>query len=83
MEIRIHPFALIDKLIHANWLGQSDERQHAHLRPEEFPLFCNDRDILTRDGRLIATAPDQALAYEITQKLNENEWQRLEDMWAL
>jgi hypothetical protein len=53
------------------------------LRPEYFPLDApglRDRD---RDGFIIATIAEPAMAEEIAQRLNETEWKRQEDQWAL
>jgi hypothetical protein len=58
-----------------------DNRQP--LRPEHFPLGARGRDIVTRDGLIIATIAEPAMAEEITQRLNETEWKRQEDQWAL
>jgi len=46
-----------------------DNRQP--LRPEHFPLSARARDIVTRDGLIIATIAEHAMAEEITQRLNE------------
>jgi hypothetical protein len=46
-----------------------DNRQP--LRPEHFPLGARARDIVTRDGLIIATIAEHAMAEEITQRLNE------------
>jgi hypothetical protein len=58
-----------------------DNRQP--LRPEYFPLDARDREIVTRDGFIIATIAEPAMAEEIAQRLNETEWKRQEDQWAL
>jgi hypothetical protein len=57
-----------------------DNRQP--LRPEHFPLGARARDIVTRDGLIIATIAEHAMAEEITQRLNETVWKR-QDQWAL
>jgi hypothetical protein len=53
------------------------------LRPEYFPLDARGREIVTRDGFIIATIAEPAMAEEIAQRLNETEWKRQEDQWAL
>jgi hypothetical protein len=58
-----------------------DNRQP--LRPDHFPLGARGREIVTRDGLIIATIGEHAMAEEITQRLNETEWKRQEDQWAL
>jgi hypothetical protein len=60
---------------------RSDGRQP--LRPEYFPLDARGREIVTRDGFIIATIAEPAMAEEIAQRLNETEWKRQEDQWAL
>jgi hypothetical protein len=53
------------------------------LRPECFPLDARGREIVTRDGFIIATIAEPAMAEEIAQRLNETVWKRQEDQWAL
>ena len=74
---------LIIKL--ARWLVQCGPDGTAGLGPLEpgdFPLRTSDRDIITPNGRVIASAADPAFAEEIAQRLNETEWRRQEDCWA-
>jgi hypothetical protein len=69
----------------ARWLVQCGADGVAGLRPlgtSDFPLRTSDRDIITPNGRVIASASDPALAEEIAQRLNETEWRRQEDCWA-
>jgi hypothetical protein len=69
----------------ARWLVQCGADEAAGLGPlgtSGFPLRTSDRDIITPNGRVIASAADPALAEEIAQRLNETEWRRQEDCWA-
>lgn len=69
----------------ARWLVQCGADGAAGLGPlgtVGFPLRTSDRDIITPNGRVIASAADPALAEEIAQRLNETEWRRQEDCWA-
>jgi hypothetical protein len=53
------------------------------LSEEHFPAITKGRCIVGHQGTVIATAADSAIAEEITQRLNESEWRRHEDRWAL
>ena len=55
----------------ASWLGQRDLDRAAlgPLEPSIFPVRASYRDIITPDGRVIASAADPALAAEIAQRL--------------
>ena len=53
------------------------------LRSEHFPLEARGREIVTRQGVVIATAVDAAMGEEIARRLNENDLSGQEDQWAL
>lgn len=62
------------------------ERQaHDHESPlsGEFPLVAVDNVIMGKGGKLIASLPTPAMAEDLVQRLNEAEWQRQEELWAL
>ena len=70
----------------AKWIrncgpDRSDGREE--LCEEHFPANASGRDIVGHQGTVIATAADSAIAEEIAQRLNESEWRRHEDLWAL
>jgi len=68
----------------ASWLGQRhrDRAALGPLEPSNFPVKASYRDIITPDGRVIASAADAAFAEQIAQRLNETEWKRQEECWA-
>jgi len=68
----------------ASWLGQPhrDRAAFGPLESSNFPVRASYRDIITPDGRVIASPADAALAAEIAQRLNETEWTRQEECWA-
>jgi hypothetical protein len=71
---------LIFKL--ARWLIQRGADGAAGFGPlgtSDFPLRTSDRDIITPNGRVIASAANPALAEEIAQRLNETDWRRQEE----
>lgn len=74
---------LFRRVIQACDCGPERPDNRQLLRPEHFPLDAQGRDIVTRDGAVIATIAEPAMAEEITRRLNETEWKRQEDQWAL
>jgi hypothetical protein len=50
---------------------------------DEFPVTAVGHSIVGRNGKLIATFPAPALAEDAAQRLNEGEWRRQEELWAL
>ena len=60
---------------------RSDRR--SALRPGQFPVEARGRDIVTRDGIVIAIAGDAAIGEEIVRRLNKTDWNDQEDQWAL
>jgi len=59
-----------------------DQTRGGRCGPRIF-RFMRDARIVTRDGCVIATAVDSDMAREIAEWLNENDWKREEENWAL
>ena len=53
------------------------------LRSEHFPVEARGREIVTRQGVIIAVATDPAMSEEIARRLNKSDWSDQEDQWAL
>ena len=53
------------------------------LRSEDFPVEARGREIVTRQGVIIAVATDPAMSEEIARRLNKSDWSDQEDQWAL
>ena len=53
------------------------------LRSEHFPVEARGREIVTRQGVIIAVATDPAMSEEIARRLNKSDWNDQEDQWAL
>ena len=53
------------------------------LRSEHFPVEARGREIVTRQGVIIAAATDPAMSEEIARRLNKSDWSDQEDQWAL
>jgi len=53
------------------------------LRSEHFPVEARGREIVTRQGVIIAVAIDPAISEEIARRLNKSDWNDQEDQWAL
>jgi hypothetical protein len=50
---------------------------------DEFPVAAVDNVIVGTHGSLIASLPTTAMAEDVAQRLNEGEWRRQEELWAL
>jgi hypothetical protein len=61
--------------------------RHGHdrylLLSNEFPVAVVHNVIVGKRGGLIASLPTPAMAEDVAQRLNEGEWQRQEEIWAL
>ena len=53
------------------------------LRPEDFPLEARGREIVTRNGAVVAATADHSMSQELVVRLNAAYWSSLEDEWAL
>jgi hypothetical protein len=53
------------------------------LRSEHFPLEARGREVVTRQGVVIATAADPAMSEELARRLNGSDLSDQEDQWAL
>jgi hypothetical protein len=53
------------------------------LRSEHFPVEARGRDIVTRQGVIIAASADPAMSEEIARRLNKSDLSDQEDQWAL
>jgi hypothetical protein len=52
------------------------------LKPEDFPVHVQQRNIVKNDGRPIAEACDQKTAEDVADRLNADEYRREEDRWS-
>jgi hypothetical protein len=78
--------ALAILLALAEWIrscGPDRTHERERLREIHFPANVIGCNIVGHHGKVIATAPDSEMAAEISQRLNETEWCRQEDRWAL
>jgi hypothetical protein len=55
-----------------------DER----LKPEDFPVHTNQKQIVKNDGRAIAEARTKKTAEDVAERLNAEEGRREEDRWS-
>jgi hypothetical protein len=53
------------------------------LRSEHLPLEARGREVVTRQGVVIATAADPAMSEELARRLNGSDLSDQEDQWAL
>jgi hypothetical protein len=63
----------------------TERSAHHHDSPlsNEFPVAAVDNVIVNNRGHLIASLPTPAMAEDVAQRLNEGEWRREEERWAL
>ena len=52
------------------------------LKPEDFPVNADGREIKKQDGTPIADAADPAVASDVAERLNDDEARREEDKWS-
>ena len=52
------------------------------LKPEDFAVHMNQKQILKNDGKTIAEARTQKTAEDVAERLNAEEHRREEDRWS-
>ena len=52
------------------------------LKPEDFPVHTNQKQIVKNDGRAIADARAEKTAEDVAERLNAEEARREEDRWS-
>ncbi|WP_375414083.1 hypothetical protein [uncultured Bradyrhizobium sp.] len=52
------------------------------LKPDDFPVHTEKNRIVKPDGQEIAEASTPAIAEEVAERLNTEEYRREEDRWA-
>jgi hypothetical protein len=52
------------------------------LKPEDFPVTAEGKQIKKQDGNPIANTEDPALAADVAERLNDDEARREEDKWS-
>lgn len=52
------------------------------LKPHDFPVEADRDCIKSHDGKPIATTNSEALAHEIAERLNSDEYSREQDKWS-
>ena len=52
------------------------------LKPEDFPVHTNQKQIVKNDGRAIADARTEKTAEDVAERLNAEEGRREEDRWS-
>jgi hypothetical protein len=82
MSEHCHP--LLEQLRRAfQFLTEEYPHEDGSPLSDEFPVTAVDNSIVGRNGNLIATFPAPVLAKDVAQRLNEGEWRRQEELWAL
>jgi hypothetical protein len=52
------------------------------LKPEDFAVHANQKQILKNDGKTIAEARTKKTAEDVAERLNAEEGRREEDRWS-
>jgi hypothetical protein len=52
------------------------------LKPEDFPVRVNQKQIVRNDGKTIAEARTKKTAEDVAERLNAEEDRRDEDRWS-
>jgi hypothetical protein len=52
------------------------------LKPRDFPVNADGKEIKKQDGTPIANTDDPALAEDVADRLNDDEARREEDKWS-
>ena len=52
------------------------------LRPQDFPVHTNQKQIVNNDGKTIAEARTKKTAEDVAERLNAEEGRREEDRWS-
>jgi hypothetical protein len=52
------------------------------LKPEDFPVQVQHRNIVKNDGKAIAEACDEKTAEDVADRSNAEEYRREEDRWS-
>ena len=52
------------------------------LKPADFPVQVQQRNIVNNDGKAIAEACDEKTAEDVADRLNAEEYRREEDRWS-
>ena len=52
------------------------------LKPEDFPVHTNQKQIIENDGKTIAEARTKKTAEDVAARLNAEEDRREEDRWS-
>jgi hypothetical protein len=53
------------------------------LKPNDFPVSAQEKQLITNDGKPVADAKSKPLAQDIADRLNEDAARKEEDRWSL
>ena len=52
------------------------------LKPDDFPVEVEGEELVTADGKKIAKAKNPAIAEDIADRLNEDDYRKEQDRWS-
>lgn len=52
------------------------------LEPDDFPVEVEGEELVTADGKPIAKAKTPAIAEDIADRLNEDDYRKEQDRWS-
>ena len=62
-----------------SWHTMADDEP---LKPEDFPVHTNQKQIVKNDGKIVAEARTKKTAEDVAERLNAEEDRREEDRWS-
>jgi hypothetical protein len=63
-------------------LTREGEMPNKPLKPDDFPVAVEGDELMTADGKAIARARTPAIAEDIADRLNEDDYRKEQDRWS-
>ena len=61
---------------------EADMPNDKPLKPDDFPVEVEGEELVTADGKPIAKAKTPAIAEDIADRLNEDDYRKEQDRWS-
>jgi hypothetical protein len=79
-----HGHVILEQMRRAlRFLTERSAYHHDSLLSNEFPVAAAHNVIVNNRGNRIASLPTPVMAEDVAKRLNEGEWRREEERWAL
>jgi hypothetical protein len=63
-------------------MREGDMPNDKPLKPDNFPVEVEGEELVTADGKPIAKAKTPAIAEDIADRLNEDDYRKEQDRWS-